>query len=210
MNSPSNANTINLAKDPLVIASSNTHKIEELRALLPDGIQLIGQDALGVVGPEETGCTFIENALLKARHAAAATGLPAIADDSGLVVTALNGAPGVKSARYASEDASDHDNCLKLLHALNNQSDRRASFHASLVFLTHADDPDPIIAQGRWPGEILSSPRGSEGFGYDPLFFIPHLRRSAAELSQQEKGSLSHRGQALTILIAALMERYPQ
>ena len=160
--------------------------------------------------PEETGQTFIENALLKARHASLLTGLPALADDSGLVVPALNGAPGIFSARYAGPTASDIENCNRLLSALSGVTDRRACFHASLVFLLHADDPDPIIAQGHWFGEILTQSQGTNGFGYDPIFLVPELKKTAAELPESEKSAISHRGQALRQLTDSLAARYPQ
>jgi XTP/dITP diphosphohydrolase len=210
MSSPLPVSTIDLARDKIVLASSNAHKIQEFKSLLPEAEQLIGQDALKVPSPEETGQTFIENALLKARHASLLTGLPALADDSGLVVPALNGAPGIFSARYAGPTASDTENCNRLLSALSGVTDRRACFHASLVFLLHADDPDPIIAQGHWFGEILTQSQGTNGFGYDPLFLVPELKKTAAELPESEKSAISHRGQALRRLIDSLAARYPQ
>lgn len=189
----------------LVLASNNAKKLAELRALLaPLGIALIPQGELGVGEAEEPHPTFVENALAKARHAAAATGLPALADDSGLCVAALGGAPGVHSARYAGEPKSDARNNEKLLAALAGQSDRRARFVSLLVLVRHADDPEPLIAEGEWSGEILLAPAGVGGFGYDPLFLDPESGRSAAELDAAEKNRRSHRGRAMQRLIARL------
>ena len=164
------------------------------------------QDALGVESPEETGLTFVENALIKARAACAATGLPALADDSGVVVDALGGAPGVRSARYAGAGASDADNVAKLLEALAEVAprERGAAFVCSIVYLRHARDPCPIVCEGVWRGRILEAPRGSGGFGYDPVFFIEVLGRTAAELSRTDKNAVSHRGQALAQLLDRL------
>jgi XTP/dITP diphosphohydrolase len=189
----------------LVLASNNAKKLAELRALLaPLGITLIPQGELGVGEAEEPHATFVENALAKARHAAAATGLPALADDSGLCVAALGGAPGVHSARYAGAPKSDARNNAKLLAALAGQTDRRARFVSLLVLVRHAEDPQPIIAEGEWPGEILLTPAGAGGFGYDPLFLDPESGRSAAELDPAEKNRRSHRGRAMQRLITQL------
>ncbi len=189
----------------LVLASNNAKKIKELNALLaPLGFEVIPQGQLGIPEAEEPYGTFIENALTKARHAAAHSGLPALADDSGLCVRALGGAPGVLSARYAGEPKSDARNNEKLLADLAGQTDRRAHFVSLLVLCRSADDPQPIIAEGEWHGEILSTPRGAEGFGYDPLFFVPSTGLSAAELDPETKNRLSHRGQAMQQLIARL------
>lgn len=189
----------------LVLASNNAKKIKELNALLaPLGFEVIPQGQLGILEAEEPYGTFIENALTKARHAAAHSGLPALADDSGLCVRALGGAPGVLSARYAGEPKSDARNNEKLLADLAGQTDRRAHFVSLLVLCRSADDPQPIIAEGEWHGEILSTPRGAEGFGYDPLFFVPSTGLSAAELDPETKNRLSHRGQAMQQLIARL------
>ena len=191
----------------VVLASSNPGKLSELRALLiPAGLQVVPQDALGVEPPEETGVTFVENALIKARAACAATGLPALADDSGVVVDALGGAPGVRSARYAGEDASDSDNLARLLEALAgvDPPKRGAAFVCAIVYLRHAQDPCPIVCEGVWRGRILDAPRGDGGFGYDPVFFVETLNRTAAELSRAEKNTVSHRGQALAQLLDRL------
>ncbi len=189
----------------LVLASNNAKKIKELNALLaPLGFEVIPQGQLGIPEAEEPYGTFLENALTKARHAAAHSGLPALADDSGLCVRALGGAPGVLSARYAGEPKSDARNNEKLLADLAGQTDRRAHFVSLLVLCRSADDPQPIIAEGEWHGEILSTPRGAEGFGYDPLFFVPSTGLAAAELDPETKNRLSHRGQAMQQLIARL------
>ena len=191
----------------VVLASSNPGKLSELRALLrPAGLQVVPQDALGVEPPEETGVTFVENALIKARAACAATGLPALADDSGVVVDALGGAPGVRSARYAGEGASDADNLAMLLEALSgvDPSARGGAFVCAIVYLRDAQDPCPIVCEGVWKGRILEAPRGDGGFGYDPVFFVETLNRTAAELSRAEKNAISHRGQALAQLLDRL------
>ncbi|UJR64526.1 XTP/dITP diphosphatase [Dickeya zeae] len=191
----------------VVLATGNAGKVRELAGLLADfGLDVVAQTTLGVDSAEETGLTFIENAILKARHAARATGLPAIADDSGLAVNALGGAPGIYSARYAGEDASDQQNLDKLLAVLDNVPDeqRQASFHCVLVYLRHADDPTPLVCHGSWQGVITRTPAGEGGFGYDPVFFVPQLGKTAAELSREEKNAHSHRGQALRQLLDAL------
>lgn len=197
--------------DRLVIASNNPGKLREIGELLaPLGLTVIAQGALGVPEADEPHCTFIENALAKARHASRHTGLPALADDSGVCVHALGGAPGVHSARYAADgadscgrDAQDRRNNDRLLHALSGASDRSAHYACVIVLVRHADDPQPLIAEGEWHGEILTAPRGSGGFGYDPLFLIPALGKTGAELTPAEKNALSHRGRAL----AAVVER---
>ena len=191
----------------VVLASSNPGKLAELNALLqPADLQVVSQDALGVEPPEETGLTFVENALIKARAACAATGLPALADDSGVVVDALGGAPGVRSARYAGDGASDADNVAKLLDALEDvaEPERTAAFVCAIVYLRHARDPCPIVCEGVWEGRILDVARGAGGFGYDPVFFVASLGRTAAELSRAEKNAVSHRGQALAQLLGRL------
>ena len=189
----------------LVLASNNAKKAAEMQALLaPLGIEVIPQSVFGVGEAEEPHPTFVENALAKARHAAAATGLPAVADDSGLCVEALGGAPGVLSARYAGDPKSDARNNAKLLADLAEHSDRRAHFVSLLVLCRHAEDPQPLIAEGEWHGEILHAQRGSAGFGYDPLFYIPALDQTAAEMDSALKNRLSHRGQAMQQLLARL------
>lgn len=194
-----------------VLATSNRGKVAELAALLDEArlpMRITPQSALGVDAPSETGLTFIENALLKARHAARATGLPAIADDSGLVVAALGGAPGVYSARFAGTDADDRANVAKLLAALPaSAAQRNARFHCVLVALERADDPAPIVVSGTWDGEIATAPRGTGGFGYDPVFFVPALGVTAAELDPAAKNRFSHRGRALRELVELLKKR---
>ena len=186
----------------IVLASSNQHKLKELVAVLPPSLELLFQQDFGVEAVAETGLTFIENAILKARHAAKVCKLPAIADDSGLEVDYLGGYPGIHSARYAGERATDIQNNAKLLAALNKLApqQRKARFQSVIVFLRHEYDPTPVIASGTWEGEILEQPQGSGGFGYDPLFYIPSLKKTAAQLSEVEKNNLSHRGLALSML----------
>ncbi len=197
---------------PLVLASHNAGKLAELRELLAGrGIEVITQDAFGIGEIAETGLSFVENALLKARHAARISGLPALADDSGLCVAALGGAPGLHSARYAGPDGDARANVAKLLAALAGvpDGDRAAHFHCSLVLLRHADDPAPLLCEGRWQGRILREPCGDGGFGYDPVFLDPVSGRSAAELTRPEKAAISHRGKALAALLAALAAATP-
>lgn len=192
----------------LVLASNNAKKLGELSTMLaPLGFELVPQGQLGVPEAEEPYGTFVENALAKARHAAQMTGLPALADDSGLCVSALGGAPGVFSARYAGEPKSDERNNQRLLTELSQQSDRRAHYVAVLVFVRHAGDPQPVIAEGEWHGEIVRQPRGTGGFGYDPLFLVPELGRTAAEIAADEKNRRSHRGQAIIQLVEKLRAR---
>ncbi|QKT03317.1 RdgB/HAM1 family non-canonical purine NTP pyrophosphatase [Ectothiorhodospiraceae bacterium 2226] len=191
----------------VVLASGNRHKVQELTALLtPLGLDIVPQTELAVPEAEETGLTFVENAILKARQAAAHTGLPALADDSGIEVDALKGAPGIYSARYAGPGAGDADNLAKLLADLEGVPPERrgARFQCLVVYLRHAEDPTPVICQGTWEGRILPAPRGAAGFGYDPVFEVLGRGISAAELTPEEKNALSHRGQALRKLAAAL------
>ena len=193
-----------LATRQLVLASSNPGKLKEFQGLLSEcGFQVQAQSELGINSAEETGLTFVENALLKARHASDQSGLPALADDSGLTVDALNGQPGIYSARYAGVGASDADNNAKLLKALEGipEPERGASYHCVLVFLRHAQDPTPLIASGYWRGRILSQPAGEGGFGYDPLFYLPNHECSAAQLRPEQKAQLSHRAQASRALL---------
>lgn len=181
----------------IVVATGNAGKVRELAlALASLGWTLVTQRELGIASVTETGATFVENALLKARHAAAESSLPAIADDSGLVVPALRGAPGIRSARYAGEDGTDAENNAKLLRALAGSDDRGAYFYCALVHLASADDPAPSIATACWQGVIVDDARGSNGFGYDPHFLVPALGKTAAELSVERKNTVSHRGQA--------------
>ena len=187
----------------VVLASNNAGKLAEFSSLLtPLGLALRKQSELGISEAEEPYATFVENALAKARHVAQLSGLPALADDSGVCVPALGGAPGVLSARYAGEPKSDARNNQKLIHDLSIHEDKSAYYYCVLVYLRHAQDPQPVIAEGRWDGEIIATPRGANGFGYDPQFWIPSLNKTAAELSAEEKNQLSHRGQALRALIA--------
>ena len=191
----------------IVLASSNKGKVREFNQLLATlDITVRPQGEFNVEDAEETGLTFVENAILKARNAAQHTGLPAIADDSGLEVDALNGAPGIYSARYAGAGASDQANLEKLLTDLHDipETDRTARFQCVLVYMRHANDPTPLICQGTWEGRILTAPRGENGFGYDPVFFVPTHDCSSAELPADVKNSLSHRGQALRQLADAL------
>ena len=191
----------------LVLASNNAKKLKELGALLtPLGIELVPQGSLDIPEADEPFHTFVENALAKARHAARLSGLPALADDSGLCVRALGGAPGVLSARYAGDPKSDARNNEKLLATLNGITDRAAHFVSLLVLVRHADDPQPIIAEGNWHGEILDAPRGDAGFGYDPLFWLPAAGLSAAEMSTEAKNQCSHRALAMQQLLARLNE----
>ncbi len=186
-----------------VLASGNVGKLIEIRDVLADlSIDLVAQAEFGVDDAEETGATFVENAILKARHASRITGLPALGDDSGICVDALNGAPGLLSARYAGEHGDSAANIAKLLDALKGvpENERAAHFFCVIVLLRHAEDPAPLIAEGRWPGRILEAPRGTSGFGYDPIFFDPSRNASAAELDAAEKNRISHRGQALARL----------
>ncbi|MCC5884619.1 MAG: RdgB/HAM1 family non-canonical purine NTP pyrophosphatase [Halomonas sp.] len=195
--------------DELVLASGNPGKIREFGQLFAVlGLRIRPQSEFGVVDVEETGLTFIENALLKAREACRISGLPALADDSGLEVDALSGQPGIYSARYAGEPKSDQRNNAKLLEAMAGASGsaRSARYWCALVYLRHADDPVPLIVQRSWEGEILLQPRGEGGFGYDSLFWLPELGKSVAELGSEEKNRLSHRGRALEAMAATLGE----
>ena len=191
----------------IVIATGNAGKLKEFNQLLKGlGFSAVAQSEFAVPEADETGLTFVENAILKARNAARHTGLPAIADDSGLEVDALKGAPGIYSSRFAGADANDSDNNQKLLQELDGLSDaeRSARFQCVLVFMRHADDPTPIICQGSWEGRILTQPSGENGFGYDPLFWVPEQQCSSAELTPQVKNLISHRGQAMGMLLERL------
>lgn len=189
----------------LVLASNNAGKLKEFRELLATvGFDVHAQGEFNVPEAEEPHITFVENALAKARHAARLTGMPALADDSGVCVTALGGAPGVYSARYAGEPKSDARNNEKLIADLEPHGDKSAYYYCALVFVRHADDPQPVIAEGRWDGEIIAEARGEGGFGYDPYFWLPALGKTVAELSAEEKNGLSHRGKALRALVEKL------
>lgn len=193
--------------EKIVLASNNAGKVREINQLLSDQqIQVVPQKEFGIGDIEETGLTFVENAILKARNAAKESGLAAIADDSGLEVDALKGAPGIYSARFAGNDCNDQDNNIKLLESLKDipEQERTARFQCVMIYLRHEEDPTPIICQGTWEGRILQTPSGENGFGYDPLFFVPERNCSSAELPAATKNQLSHRGQALRKLLAAL------
>lgn len=194
----------------IVLASGNKKKLNELNAILaPLGCNAVPQSAFDVPEAEETGLTFVENAILKARNAAAHTGLPAISDDSGLEVDALNGAPGIYSARFAGPGATDAANNALLVQRLNALPDatRRARYQCVIVFMRHAEDPVPLIAHGCWEGDIVLQPAGEQGFGYDPHFYIPALGCTAAQMNPAEKNRISHRGQALASLMQQLRPR---
>ena len=193
--------------EKIVLASNNAGKVREINQLLArEQIQVVPQRDFHIPDAVEDGLSFVENAIKKARHAASLSGLPAIADDSGIEVDALNGAPGIYSARFAGADASDEDNLQKLLQRLADvpEEKRSARFQCLLVYMRHAEDPTPQICQGTWEGRILFEPRGENGFGYDPVFYVPSHDCSSAELSPEVKNSLSHRGQALQKLLQAL------
>ena len=194
----------------LVIASNNPGKLREFqRMLAPLGIEVLTQAQLGISEAEEPHCTFVENALAKARHVSCACGLPALADDSGICVDALGGAPGVISARYAGDNPkSDRRNNDKLMQDMQGVADRRAHYYCVLVLVRHADDPQPLIAEGEWHGEIFHEERGDGGFGYDPLFWQPQYGKTAAELTHDEKAQISHRAQALKVLLEKLKLKY--
>ena len=186
----------------IVLASSNLGKLAEFNALFgPLGIELISQQALGIAPAPEPFFTFVENALTKARQASSISGLPSLADDSGICVEALDGAPGIHSARFAGPDATDTQNNEHLLHLMKNHTNKRARYVCALVFIRHTNDPEPIIASGAWNGEIIDSPRGANGFGYDPFFFLPNLGQTAAELPPALKNKISHRALALQELM---------
>ena len=191
----------------VVLATANAGKLAEMTRMLSElQVEVVSQLELQLASPAETASTFIENALIKARSCAEQSGLPAIADDSGLAVPALAGEPGVRSARYAGDEANDPANNRKLLDELTARGggDRRATFHCVMVYLRHASDPAPLLAHGQWEGHIVEAPRGGQGFGYDPLFEDPELGRTAAELDAPEKDARSHRGQALRALLAGI------
>jgi XTP/dITP diphosphohydrolase len=194
-----------MSLEKIVLATGNSGKVAELADRLSSlNIEVMSQSEFNVPEVAETGTTFIENAIIKARHAAKITGLPAIADDSGLEVAALGGAPGIYSARFAGENATDSDNIDKLLTELGESDNRTARFWCVLVLMRHADDPTPIICQGVWQGEILDQRQGEQGFGYDPVFYSPEKKCSAAMLDKATKHALSHRGKALSLLLEQL------
>lgn len=200
-----------LKKEPkkVVLASGNQGKLRELQQMLSGlDFKVLAQSEFGIDSVEETGLTFIENALIKARNAAKISGLAAIADDSGIELDALNGQPGIYSARFAGDDATDKANNQKLLQSLDGlpKEQRTARFHSVLVYMRHAEDPTPVICHGSWEGYILESPAGNQGFGYDPLFYVPDYNCAAAELSREQKNSISHRAKAMAQLLAQLKE----
>jgi len=189
----------------VVIASNNPGKLREIQQILaPLDIEALPQGGFGVPECPEPHVTFVENCIAKARHASAHTGLPALADDSGICVDALNGAPGVYSARYAGEPKSDQRNNQKLLETLKGNPNRKAHYYCVMVYVRYPDDPQPIIAEGAWHGEIIDEARGAGGFGYDPYFLVPRFGKTGAELTAEEKNGISHRGQALRALAAKL------
>ena len=193
----------------LVLASNNAGKVKEFQALLaPLNFEVIPQGGLGIPSAEEPHHTFVENALAKARHASAASGLPALADDSGICAHALNGMPGVLSARFAGEQGNDAANNQKLIQELKDQVDKGAHYVCALVFVNSANDPEPIIVQTRWYGQIVEQAAGANGFGYDPHFFLAEQKCTAAQLDPAQKNLISHRGQALRELIAQLQSRH--
>lgn len=189
----------------LVLASSNPGKLREFREMIaPLGIEVVPQSELGVAEAGEPHGTFVENALAKARYASRFTNLPAFSDDSGICAAALGGAPGVQSARYAGDPRSDARNNEKLIAALKDKADRRAHYTCVIVLVRHAEDPEPLIAEGRWRGEVIATPRGTGGFGYDPHFLLPELGKTAAELAPDDKNAISHRGRAMAQLVSQL------
>ena len=191
----------------LVIASNNPGKLREIGHLLePLGLEVLPQSVFDISEADEPYCTFIENALAKARHASRCSGLPALADDSGICVNALNGQPGIHSARYAGEPKSDERNNQKLIEALTHQSDHNAHYYCVMVLVRHVDDPQPIIADGSWHGQIIPQPRGNGGFGYDPHFYLPELGMTSAELPLEQKNKISHRSQALIRLVKSIKQ----
>jgi XTP/dITP diphosphohydrolase len=195
--------------DKIVLASSNPGKLKEFQAIFSQhDIRVLPQTQFRIEDAEETGLTFVENAIIKARHAARCSGLAALADDSGLEVDALRGKPGIYSARFSGPDATDSSNNAKLLHLLRNtpEAERTARFHCFLVLMRHAEDPTPLIFHGRWEGLILNEPQGENGFGYDPLFYALDQKTASASLSAELKNQVSHRGQAVAKLIQALQQ----
>mgnify|MGYP000011024859 FL=1 len=189
----------------IILATSNLGKVRELNSMLKGHYNVVSQIDMKVEEVPETGASFIENALIKARNASSQSQLPALADDSGLVVDALNGKPGIYSARYAGENATDKDNIVKLLSSMDDQEDRRASFWCAMVFVRYANDPEPIVVEKSWEGQILRELKGQNGFGYDPIFFLPELNCTSAQLSAEEKNQQSHRGQALQEILKHLL-----
>lgn len=189
----------------LVIASNNQGKLREFQRMLePLGIEVLTQSQLGISEAEEPHCTFVENALAKARHVSRESGLPALADDSGICITALNGLPGVISARFSGDPRSDARNNQAVLEAMRGKADRRAHYYCVLALMRHAGDAEPIIAEGAWHGEIAQAEQGGGGFGYDPLFWLPEFGKTSAQLDREQKHAISHRGKALRVLLEKL------
>ena len=189
----------------IILATSNLGKVRELNSMLESHYNVVSQIDMKVEEVPEIGASFIENALIKARNASSQSQLPALADDSGLVVDTLNGEPGIYSARYAGENASDEDNIIKLLSRMDGEDERRASFWCAMVFVRYASDPEPIIVEKSWEGQILCELKGNNGFGYDPIFYLPELNCTSAQLSAEEKNRKSHRGQALQEILKHLL-----
>ena len=189
----------------IILATSNLGKVRELNSMLKGHYNVVSQIDMNVEEVPETGASFIENALIKARNASAKSQHPALADDSGLVVDTLNGKPGIYSARYAGESATDEDNIVKLLSRMDDQDDRGASFWCAMVFVRYASDPEPIIVEKSWEGQILLELKGNNGFGYDPIFYLPELNCTSAQLSAEEKNRKSHRGQALQEILKHIL-----
>ena len=189
----------------IILATSNLGKVRELNSMLEGQYNVVSQIDMKVEEVPETGASFIENALIKARNASSQSQLPALADDSGLVVDALNGEPGIYSSRYAGENATDEDNIVKLLSRMDNEDNRGASFWCAMVFVSYTSDPEPIIVEKSWEGQILRELKGKNGFGYDPIFYLPELNCTSAQLSAEEKNRKSHRGQALQEILKHLL-----
>ena len=189
----------------IILATSNLGKVRELNSMLEGHYSVVSQTDMEVEEVPENGASFVENALIKARNASSQSQLPALADDSGLAVDALKGEPGIYSARYAGENASDEDNIIKLLSRMDGEDERRASFWCAMVFVRYASDPEPIIVEKSWEGQILRELKGNNGFGYDPIFYLPELNCTSAQLSAEEKNRKSHRGQALQEILKHLL-----
>ena len=193
----------------IVFASSNKGKLKEAKSLLGNfGVELVSQSELGILPCDEPHITFVENSLEKARHAAKLSGLPALAEDSGICVPELDGRPGIKSARYSGDQATDEGNVKLLLRTMAATSNRSAFYHCSLALMRHSTDPSPLISEGRWHGQVLYEPRGDGGFGYDPIFFDPQMNLTGAEMTLEQKNSVSHRGHALRTMMAMIRENF--
>ena len=189
----------------IILATSNLGKVRELNSMLEGQYNVVSQIDMEVEEVPETGASFVENALIKARNASSQSKLPALADDSGLVVDSLNGEPGIYSARYAGENATDEDNIVKLLARMDDEDNRSARFWCAMVYVRYGNDPEPVIVEKSWEGQILRELKGSNGFGYDPIFYLPELNCTSAQLSAEEKNRISHRGQALQEILKHLL-----